>query len=226
MGRESTRLLFGAPRSKGLRMNTPGVSLVSTATLAIIALVVGTGCGRAAETVIGHAYTLNNDGASNSVVILDRLGDGTLTENVASPVATSGRGLVDPAGGDFDAQGAVRILGRRLFAMNPGSDSVAVFDVTDSGRLKAVPGSPFPSGGSTPLSVAVHGDLVYIANQAIAFANPIRAPNITGFRLANDGRLTPIAGSTIEFAPGQGPAEVEFNPAGTVLAATAGFQSD
>src|SRR5262249_32519783 len=37
--------------------------------------------------------------------------------------------------------------------------------------------------------------------------------------------LTPIAGSTIEFPPGEGPAQVEFSPAGGVLAVTAGFQS-
>jgi 6-phosphogluconolactonase (cycloisomerase 2 family) len=76
------------------------------------------------------------------------------------------------------------------------------------------------------MSLAVHGELVYVANQAVPFANPTGAPNITGFRLDKAGHLTPIAGSTIEFPSGEGPAQVEFNRAGTVLAVTAGFQSD
>jgi 6-phosphogluconolactonase (cycloisomerase 2 family) len=76
------------------------------------------------------------------------------------------------------------------------------------------------------MSLAVHGDLVYVANQAVPFANPANAPNITGFRLDKAGHLTPIPGSTIEFPFGEGPAQVEFNRAGTVLAVTAGFQSD
>jgi len=94
------------------------------------------------------------------------------------------------------------------------------------GRVTPVAGSPFASGGVTPLSVTAYGDLVYVANQAIPFVNPDRTPNITGFRMSADGRLTPIPGSTIEFPAGQGPAQVEFNPSGSVLAVTAGFQTD
>jgi 6-phosphogluconolactonase (cycloisomerase 2 family) len=192
----------------------------------VAALAAGSVEALCAEPVIGHAYTLNNDVKSNAVVVLNRLADGTLSEASTMPVETGGKGLAVPAGGDFDAQGAVRINGKRLFAVNPGSDSIAVFEIAPSGELKAVAGSPFPSGGSTPLSITVAGDLVYVANQAVPFANPTHAPNITGFRLDIDGRLIPIAGSTIEFAPGQGPADVEFSPDGRILAVTAGFQSD
>jgi 6-phosphogluconolactonase len=192
--------------------------------LAIAAFAGDDGAGQAAARVVGHLYTLNNDGRVNAVVILDRRADGTLDES-SPPVPTGGIGLVVPPGGDFDAQGAVRIAGRRLLAVNPGSNSIAVFGISKTGGLQAVRGSPFASGGSTPLSITVHGDLAYVANQAVPFANPSALPNITAFRLSKDGRLTPIAGSTIEFPAGQGPADVEFNPSGTVLAVTAGFQS-
>jgi 6-phosphogluconolactonase len=173
----------------------------------------------------GYAYTLNNDGGKNAVVVLGRNDDGTLAEVAGSPFATGGRGLVVPAGGDFDAQGSVRRHGRYVLAVNPGSDSVAVLAV-DGPRLMPVAGSPFASGGVTPLSITAHGDLVYVANQAIPFMNPSRKPNITGFRMRADGRLTPIPGSTIEFPAGQGPAQIEFSPSGSVLAVTAGFQTD
>jgi 6-phosphogluconolactonase (cycloisomerase 2 family) len=200
-------------------------SLIATASLAVM-LIAGSSSGRAAEPVVGHLYTLDNDGDSNAVVGLNRLADGTLSEMKGSPVATGGKGLVVPSGGDLDSQGPLRIHGKHLLAVNPGSDSIAVFEIIPSGALKPVAGSPFPSGGSHPMSLAVHGDIVYVANQAVPFANPTSPPNITGFRLNKFGGLTPIAGSTIEFPLGEGPAQVEFNPPGTVLAVTAGFQSD
>jgi 6-phosphogluconolactonase len=158
-----------------------------------------------------YAYTLNNDGEQNGVVVLARNDDGSLTETAGSPVATGGRGLVVPPGGDFDAQGSVRVHGRYLLAVNPGSNSVAVLAI-DGEHLTPVAGSPFASGGVTPLSVTAHGDLVYVANQAVPFMNPDVKPNITGFRMGADGGLTPIPGSTVEFPAGQGPAQVEFSP--------------
>jgi 6-phosphogluconolactonase (cycloisomerase 2 family) len=174
----------------------------------------------------GYVYTLNNDGQQNGVVVLARGANGTLTQISGSPVATGGKGIVVPEGGDFDAQGSVRIHGRFLFAVNPGSNSVAVFAIGEGGRLTPAPGSPYPSSGVTPLSVSANGDLVYVANQSHAYAMSSQAPNITGFRMSGDGRLSPIPGSTVEFPSGQGPAQVEFSPKGGVLAVTAGFQTD
>ena len=199
---------------------------IATASLAVAILAACSVSGRSAEPIVGHVYTLDNDGSSNSVVILNRLADGTLSEMTGSPVAAGGKGLVVPAGGDLDSQGPLRIHGKHLLAVNAGSDSIAVFEIAPSGALKPVAGSPFPSGGSHPMSLAVHDDIVYVANQAVPFANPRSAPNVTGFRLDKAGRLTPIARSTIEFPFGEGPAQVEFNATGTVLAVTAGFQTD
>jgi 6-phosphogluconolactonase (cycloisomerase 2 family) len=169
---------------------------------------------------------LNNDGANNGVVVLGRNSDGSLTEIEGSPFATGGKGLIVPSGGDFDAQGAIRIHGKHLITINPGSNTIAVFNIANGGKLEAVADSPFASGGVTPLSVTVHDDLVYVANQAVDFVNPNRKPNITGFRISADGKLVPIPGSTIEFVRGQGPAQVEFSPKGGILAVTEGFQVD
>src|SRR6266478_3181870 len=85
----------------------------------------------------GYVYTLNNDGQQNAVVILARGANGTLTQIPGSPVPTGGKGLVVPEGGDFDAQGSVRIHGRFLLAVNPGSNSVAVFAIGEGGKLTA-----------------------------------------------------------------------------------------
>ena len=64
----------------------------------------------------GYLYTLNNDGQENGVVVLARGANGALTQIPGSPVVTGGKGLVVPEGGDFDAQGSVRIHGRYLLA--------------------------------------------------------------------------------------------------------------
>jgi 6-phosphogluconolactonase len=171
----------------------------------------------------GYVYTLDNDVARNAVAVYARHTDGTLSEIEGSPFMTGGRGL---SGGDIDEQGAIRAHGQFVLAVNPGSDSVSVFHKCADGKLMAVPGSPFPSGGSTPLSLTVHRDLVYVANQAAPFASPKSAPNITGFRMLTDGRLMPIANSTMMFPAGEGPAQIEFCPTGDLLAVTSGFQKE
>lgn len=169
----------------------------------------------------GYLYTINNDTQQNGVVVLKQQMDGSLTEVAGSPFSTGGKGL---SGGDIDEQGAIRVHGNYVLAVNPGSNSVAVLGKGDGGKLLPVQGSPFPSEGSAPLSLTIHGDLVYVANQAPAFAHPSSAPNIVGFRLNNDGKLTPIANSQISFPVGYGPAQVEFSPDGELVAVTAGFQ--
>jgi uncharacterized protein (TIGR03000 family) len=177
----------------------------------------------AAVAMGGHVYTINNDLRQNGVAVYTMGADGALTEVAGSPFATGGKGL---GGGDIDEQGAIRVAGDFVLAVNPGSDSIAVLRKGADGRLTAVPGSPFPSNGSSPLSLTVHGDLVYVANQAPKFANPTMKPNVTAFRLGRDGKLTPVEKSTVEFPADRGPAQVEFAPDGRTLVVTSGFQGE
>lgn len=173
--------------------------------------------------VTGYVYTINNDIQQNGVAVFARHVDGTLTAVGSSPFPAGGKGL---GGGDIDQQGAIRVHGDYVLAVNPGSDSVAVFRKGEHGVLTAVTGSPFPSGGSEPISLAVSGDLVYVANQAPPFANPADAPNLMGFKIDSSGKLTPIANSMITFPKGHGPAQVEFSPGGETVAVTSGFQDE
>jgi 6-phosphogluconolactonase (cycloisomerase 2 family) len=68
-----------------------------------------------------------------------------------------------------------------------------------------------PSGGSEPLSVAISGDLVYVANAGST------ETNVTGFRLSPDGDLSPLPGSTVALPAGSGPDDVLFDPRGRKL---------
>ena len=171
----------------------------------------------------GYVYTLNNDLTHNGIAVFHHTTDGALREVPGSPFPTGGKGT---NGGDIDEQGAIRTHGKFVLAVNPGSHTIAVLQKMDKGELRPVHGSPFPSGGSTPLSIAVHGDLVYVANQAPEWAKPTVKPNITGFRLLEDGHLESISGSTMEGPVGQGPAQIEFSPDGRTLVVTAGFQDE
>ena len=63
--------------------------------------------------------------------------------------------------------------------------------VGDDGIPHPVPGGTVASGGDQPVSIAVHGDLVYVANAGAT------GSNYTGFRLGWDGRLHAIPGSTV-----------------------------
>jgi 6-phosphogluconolactonase (cycloisomerase 2 family) len=194
--------------------------------LGILAAVVPARAGdekTASKEAKGYVYTITNDAVENGVAVFQQRPEGSLKEVERSPFRTGGKGLV---GGDIDEQGAIRVHGPYLLAVNPGSDSIAVLRRGNGGQLTPVSGSPFASGGSAPLSIAAHGDLVYVANQAPPFAKAQSAPNIMGFRIDAEGRLAPISNSAMQFPVGHGPAQVEFSPDGKKLAVTAGFQDE
>jgi 6-phosphogluconolactonase len=65
-----------------------------------------------------------------------------------------------------------------------------------------------------PVSVAVHDDLVYVANSGNG------GSNYTGFRLHGDGQLAPVPASTVALPDGSGPGDVLFNGTGAKLAGT------
>ncbi len=185
-------------------------------------LAVGATSARAGESR-HRVYVINNDPENNGLIVLEQQAAGALKEVPGSPVMTGGKGL---SGGDIDQQGAVRVAGEFVLAVNSGSHTIAVLVKDKTGMLLPVDGSPFPSGGENPISLSVRGDVVYVVNQALPLANPRSKPNITGFRLTTDGKLLPIPGSTLTFPVGMGPAQIEFAPSGDAVALTAGFQAE
>ena len=70
------------------------------------------------------------------------------------------------------------------------------------------------SGGTLPDSVAIHGHLVYVANSGAGDSN------YTGFILGRNGRLFPLAGSTVTLSASAAPADVLFNGNGAKLVGT------
>jgi len=152
-------------------------------------------------------YTLTNQVAGNAVAVFDRAADGTLT--AAGTIATGGTGT----GGGLGSQGAVALSddGRRLFAVNAGSNDVSVFSVGPAGLSLT---SRTASGGTLPISLTVHGNVLYVLNAG-------GAGNISGFTVGTTGGLTPIPGSTQPLSgTNVGPAQVSFSPDGRRLVVT------
>ncbi len=103
--------------------------------------------------------------------------------------------------------------GRFLLATDAGSNQISVLKVQASGSLSPAPGSPVTSGGIEPVSIAVHDDLVYVANEG----NGSTGSNYTGFNLAGDGRLTPVSDSTVSLPATALPGDILFNGTGKNL---------
>ncbi len=70
------------------------------------------------------------------------------------------------------------------------------------------------SGGVLPVSVAIHHELVYVANAGSG------ASDYTGFRLSDHGRLEPLVGSTVVLPDSAQPGDVLFNGNGRKLVGT------
>lgn len=165
------------------------------------------GTGVSAARSAGNAYTLTNAAGGNGVAVFDRQADGSLT--AAGTFATGGLG----SGGGLGSQGAVILSddGERLFAVNAGSDDISSFRV-DGGALTLV--DTVASGGQRPIGLTEHNGLLYVVNAG-------GDGNISGFTVADNGDLTPLAGSARPLSTTVSkPAQVQFSPDGGVLVVT------
>jgi DNA-binding beta-propeller fold protein YncE len=80
---------------------------------------------------------------------------------------------------------------------------------TTTGGLKAMPGSPFATGGSAPTSVAIDasGKFLYITN--------LLSNTISAFSIGSNGGLVAVSGSP--FPAGTGPISVAAAPSGEAI---------
>jgi 6-phosphogluconolactonase (cycloisomerase 2 family) len=186
----------------------PLVLALAGATATSAAAHQGRELGHNESPVVGHAYINDNTAVSNTVAGFDRHADGSLTPISGSPFPVGGAGL----GAGLPSQGAIQLSsdGRYLLAVDAGSNQISVSRVGFNGVPQPV-GAPVSSGGGEPLSIAVSGNLVYVANAGAS------APNITGFTLAPNGSLNPLPGSTVSLPAGSGPDDVLIDPRGRRL---------
>jgi 6-phosphogluconolactonase (cycloisomerase 2 family) len=169
----------------------------------------------------GHVVFVQTDNtAGNTVVAYQRAADGTLSP--AGSYATGGLGGI-LAGSVVDhtaSQGSLSYDPRHglLYAVNAGSNTVSVFAVHgDRLALRQV----VRSGGTFPVSVAIHGDVVYVLNA-------LNGGSLQGYRVVLGSFLVPLphSGRALGLDPNatpqftSTPGQVAFTPDGRQLIVT------
>jgi 6-phosphogluconolactonase len=155
----------------------------------------------------GAVFTLSNSAGGNAVLAFARASNGSLT--AAGSYPTGGKGT----GAGTGSQGAVALSedGHFLFAVNPASNSISSFSV-DGTKLSLI--GTVPSGGTTPISVTIHDQVLYVLNGG-------GSGNIVGFVMLRSGALRMLPASTRPLSGSNvGPAQVGFDPSGNWLVVT------
>ena len=158
-------------------------------------------------------YVESNRADHNSILAF-RNTDGTLSPLGEFP--TGGKGVLDLSLelGPFDSDQNVitNAEGTTLYAVNSGSDTIAVFHVSTNGRLSLVPGSPFSSGGTNPVSIGIARDTLAVVNKAMDPSRPqLNQPNYTSFALAPGGALEKGPLSTNVAPVGSSPSQADVS---------------
>jgi 6-phosphogluconolactonase (cycloisomerase 2 family) len=159
-------------------------------------------------------YVETNDFHDNQNAVLAYVnkGNGMVEELPGSPFPTGGAGVGNPmqilGPNDSDTQLKLSDDKQFLLAVNSGSNTIAVFRIRHDGSLTAVAGSPFPSGGQTPVSIDVKGKYVFVVNKSQdPLHPPARNPNYITFTMDHNGALTQVPNSVFETTAGTSPTQ-------------------
>lgn len=202
-----------------MRIATRKVPLLILALSAVLLFVSGQASVRADDDkrASNMVYVGSNDPrpGHNSILAYRRAANGTLT--LLAEYFTGGRGVANPnqiiGPNDADRDLIASPDRKTLFAVNAGSDTIAVFHINPDGSLNAVHGSPFPSGGINPVSLALRDNRLYVVNKNQDPDRPNnQAPNYTVLKVGGDGTLTPLPNSTIDLPVGASPTEALLSP--------------
>lgn len=159
-------------------------------------------------------FVQTDNPAGNQVIVFAQQPGGQLSQEQV--VSTGGLGGAEAGANNLASQGSLTYdPGHHLlFAVNAGSDTISVLSVEGRHvRLDQV----LSSGGEFPNSIAVHGNLVYVANAG-------GAGSVSGFSILGQ-HVVPIAGSARSLGlddtnPSNfhtGPGQVIFSPNGSEL---------
>jgi len=118
------------------------------------------------------------------------------------------------AGAPTGSAGALQLSGdgRYLLAVDVAANEISVLRIRPDGSLRLA--DLEPSNGRAPISIAVHRDLVYVANTGAG------GSNYSGFRLSAGGHLNPLANSTYALPDNALPGQVLFSGDGRHLVGT------
>jgi hypothetical protein len=190
--------------------------------LALATLALGRPQARAPKKAL---YMLDSDPNGASIVAMEIAPDGTLSKPTRT--STGGNGLIGlNADGPVDkdalfSQNSVVVSGQRLFTVNAGSNTMAMFHIRKNDPLNPVLlGEPINTGGDVPTTVAFSPK-----NKMACVANTGPRAGVQCFVVSGCGSMEP-AGDFMPLPinqtnPPVGPintvSDIQFNPSQTAL---------
>jgi 6-phosphogluconolactonase (cycloisomerase 2 family) len=165
-----------------------------------------------------YTETENSNPGQNAVIAFRRNAGGQVTE--IGSFRTDGTGeeappqggalgpLLGPDGTDREVIASPD--GRLLFAVNQGSNSVAVFRVRRNGSLDLVRDQAVGSGGTEPVSLSIAHGRLYVVNRGdeVQGQTGSIAPTITMFNIRPNGVLKQDVAATTTLPLGLSPSQV------------------
>ena len=218
----------GATRRRPVRRGSAATGAAALGA-ALVAAIASPALADTAQPASGHfgysgasdpaVFVQTDNTAGNEVVSYHRSPSGALTEVGSYDTGGLGGQLTGSVVDHLASQGSLALdrTAGLLIAVNAGSNTISVFGVSgDQLRRRQV----ISSGGTFPVSVATHGDQVYVLNAENGGA-------VQGYRIAF-GRLVPMRGSnrTLGLDPAatpqfvNTPGQVAFSPDGSQLIVT------
>lgn len=192
----------------GIDPNVSGAHPISINTLSLLTT---------RPKVSGAVYALTNDALDNNIVAFDRTDTGALIAQ--RTFSTGGLGIGDGVDGEgLGSQGALQLSAdhKHLYAVNAGSNDITIFSVSKNNNLRKI--QRIGSGGIKPISLTIHGDLLYALNYNREGAD---CGSIVGFTILQSGKLSPLPNSTRPLSRcGANPGDIAFNPTGTQVVVT------
>lgn len=161
-----------------------------------------------ADAYRSHRHTLYIDGnitggTGNAILSYDIGPDGSLRALPGSPFLTGGNGFYDASFklGPFDVDQEMALNDERniLYAVNAGSNTISALQIGKDGGLYPLPGQPFESHGSTPVSLGLRDENLVSVDSA---QDPAQAghgylPGLTVSRIRPSGRLHYLTDSAV-----------------------------
>ncbi|KAH8782357.1 hypothetical protein F5882DRAFT_295929 [Hyaloscypha sp. PMI_1271] len=147
-------------------------------------------------------YFLSN-AANNSIVALKVAADGTLSDGSITSTGGAGMSGVDSTGApaapdSLFSQGALKVAGNSLVAVNPGSNTLSMFSISPTDPTQLTPlGSPVSTLGDFPVSVTLSTKL-----SLACVANTGARAGLACLTMSSNG-LTPLDKTLRPFALNQ-----------------------
>lgn len=179
--------------------------------------------------MIEAVYIASNKANANTLVGFARMSDGSVKEIGEFKTGGKGTGNIEIFDWGYDEthplkDGIDPLISeygvfkthdnKHVLVVNAGDGTVSSLSVNNDKTLSLT--DTKPAGDAHPLSLAVHGDVVYVASAGTSKTpTPPFTGNITGYKIGKTGVLTPIPNSTRDLKAR--PSCVAFTPDGKFL---------